>query len=186
MYRAAALGRPHVPILGLTADATPAAVARCRDAGMDGCLVKPVEPSRLAAAVLAHARPAPPLAVPPIVSHPCSRQASVPALDLEVRANLTALGGEDFAAGLLQDFLADAEQTTRLLAEAAGAGDAAGFRAAAHALRSSAANIGARGVFEMCAAAEAIAAPEVATLGARQVAMLTAELDRVRRAGDQG
>ncbi|MFC7542699.1 hypothetical protein ACFQU2_28965 [Siccirubricoccus deserti] len=64
MYRAAALGRPHVPILGLTADATPAAVARCRDAGMDGCLVKPVEPSRLAAAVLAHARPAPPWRCP--------------------------------------------------------------------------------------------------------------------------
>jgi two-component system sensor histidine kinase RpfC len=124
--------------------------------------------------------------VTPIASHPRFRQAPLPALDPEVQASLAALGGEGFAAGLLQDFLVDAAQKTRLLAEAAGAGDAARFRAAAHALRSSAANIGARGVFEMCGEAEAIAAPEVAEAGSRQVAMLAAELDRVRRAGDGG
>ena len=55
LHRFNALGRRHVPILGLTADATPEAAERCREAGMEGCLVKPIEPAHLAAAVAAHA-----------------------------------------------------------------------------------------------------------------------------------
>ncbi len=46
-YRAAVNGGRHVPILALTADATAEAEARCAEAGMDGCITKPVEASRL-------------------------------------------------------------------------------------------------------------------------------------------
>src|SRR3712207_5026714 len=58
LHRFAALGRRRVPIIGLTADASPATAERCLEAGMDACLTKPVEPARLAEAVEAHARPA--------------------------------------------------------------------------------------------------------------------------------
>ncbi|MDO9708552.1 response regulator [Paracraurococcus lichenis] len=188
LYRFAALGRPHLPILGLTADATPEAAERCRAAGMDGCLVKPIEPAQLAAAVAAHApqraeaAPLPP-AVTPIGSHPRYRPAAPPALDPTVRAELVALGGARFAQDLTADFLADAREVLRTLETAAAQGDAARFRAAAHALRSSAANIGARGVFALSSAAEAMPAGEVPVAGRKQAALLAEELERVCAAG---
>ncbi|MBK1658646.1 response regulator, partial [Paracraurococcus ruber] len=205
LYRFAALGRPHLPILGLTADATPEAAARCRAAGMDGCLVKPLEPAQLAAAVAAHAphqpdgeasgkavpaarpataRAATPLpAVTPIGSHPRFRAAPPAGLDPAVTAELVALGGPRFAEQLRADFLADAAVVLRTLEEAAARGDATRFRTAAHALRSSAGNIGARGVQALCAAAEALPMTEVALTGSRQAALLAEELQRLDDAG---
>jgi two-component system sensor histidine kinase RpfC len=47
LYRFIALGRPRVPIIGLTADASTETYRRCIDAGMDVCSVKPIEPTRL-------------------------------------------------------------------------------------------------------------------------------------------
>jgi two-component system sensor histidine kinase RpfC len=84
LYRFASLGLPHLPIIGLTADASPEAAARCLDAGMDGCLTKPVEPARLLEAIGAMlaappAAPALPAATGPqvadIASHPNFRRA---------------------------------------------------------------------------------------------------------------
>ncbi len=186
LYRFAALGRPHLPILGLTADATPEAARRCREAGMDACLTKPVEPARLVEAVESLARPSaessPVVAeVPTIASHPRFRPA-MPALDPQVLADLEALGGPDFVAGLTEDFLQEAVQLLQAMRVAAGQGDARRFRAEAHALRSSAANMGARAIHELCGAAEAMDAAAIAAAGARQVALLAAELERVREA----
>ena len=47
LYRFAALGRPRVPIVALTADATEEVARRCEEAGMDACVTKPIEPRRL-------------------------------------------------------------------------------------------------------------------------------------------
>jgi two-component system sensor histidine kinase RpfC len=183
LYRFAALGRPHVPIIGVTADATPAAAQRCREAGMDGCLIKPVEPEQLAEMVAYYARSGVPEELPQPATLPAKPSATAaPALDPEVTARLSALGGAEFTAQLLNDFLQDAEGILQRLKAAAQEGDAPQFRAAAHALRSSAANIGAHGVFEFCAAAEALPAPEIPASGLRQVEMLAAELQRVRAA----
>ncbi|MBV1799445.1 hybrid sensor histidine kinase/response regulator [Siccirubricoccus sp. G192] len=189
LYRFAALGRPHVPIIGFTADATPEAAQRCREAGMDACLTKPVEPAQLIEALAAVA-PQPgdtaPAAkgqeVASIASHPRFRPAPLPPLDPQVLADLEALGGSEFVAGLAEDFLREAAQVLQALQAAAGKGDVRRFRAEAHALRSSAANMGAKLVYELCGAAEAIAPAEVATAGARQVVLLAAELERVREA----
>jgi two-component system, sensor histidine kinase RpfC len=57
LHRFAELGQRRVPIIGLTADASPATAERCREAGMDACLTKPVEPARLNEVVEAHAWP---------------------------------------------------------------------------------------------------------------------------------
>ena len=51
LYRVTALGRPHLPIIALTADATPQTRQRCLEAGMDACLIKPIEPAVLLAAI---------------------------------------------------------------------------------------------------------------------------------------
>ncbi len=47
LYRFSSIGLPHVPIVALTADATTDAWARCKEAGMDGYVTKPIEPARL-------------------------------------------------------------------------------------------------------------------------------------------
>ena len=191
LHRFAALGQRHVPIIGLTADASPATAERCRDAGMDACLTKPVEPARLAEVIEAHGRPnsaggmaalAPPARVAAITSHPGFRRAAPPPLDPQVLASLEALGGGDFLAGLVQDFLRDAEQSLRALEAAANENDVSRFRAEAHALRSSAANIGAKAVWGACRAAEVLPAAEVPAAGPRQAGAVRSELDRVRAA----
>ncbi len=97
-------------------------------------------------------------------------------------ASLEALGGGDFVVGLVQDFLRDAEASLRALEAAAGAGDVSRFRAEAHALRSSAANIGAKAVWGACRAAETLPAPEVRGAGPRQAGAVRSEIDRVRAA----
>jgi len=194
LHRFAALGQRHVPIIGLTADASPATAERCREAGMDACLTKPVEPARLAEVVEAHGRPssrgeegsaggaAGSARVAPIASHPGFRRAAPPPLDPQVLDSLEALGGSDFVAGLVRDFLDDAEQTLRGLDAAAAAGDVAAFRSEVHAVRSSAANIGAKAIWAACRAAEALPAPEVRAAGPRHAAAVRSEVDRVRAA----
>jgi two-component system, sensor histidine kinase RpfC len=180
-----------VPIIGLTADASPATAERCRQAGMDACLTKPVEPARLSEVVETHGRPAggskaaPPSAaarISAIASHPGFRRAAPPPLDRQVLANLEALGGGEFLAGLVVDFLRDAEESLRALDAAAGVGDVSRFRAEAHALRSGAANIGAKAVWHACRAAEAIPAPDVRGLGPSHLHALRSEVERVRAA----
>jgi two-component system sensor histidine kinase RpfC len=47
LHRFAALGRTRTPIYALTADVTPQMRAACAEAGMDGCLHKPIEQSEL-------------------------------------------------------------------------------------------------------------------------------------------
>ena len=191
LHRFASLGQRHVPIIGLTADASPVTAERCREAGMDAYLTKPVEPARLAEVVEAHGRPrgdgaaalpSSPARVAAIASHPGFRRAAPPPLDPQVLASLEALGGGDFLAGLVQDFLRDAEQSLRALEAAANENDVSRFRAEAHALRSSAANIGAKAVWGACRAAEVLPAAEVPAAGPRQAGAVRSELDRVRAA----
>ncbi|MBD0270492.1 MAG: Hpt domain-containing protein, partial [Acetobacteraceae bacterium] len=100
----------------------------------------------------------------------------------QVLANLEALGGADFLAGLVQEFLRDGEQSLRALEAAAAAGDVSRFRSEAHALRSSAANIGAKGVWVACRAAEGLPAAEVRAAGPGQAVAVRSELGRVRAA----
>jgi two-component system sensor histidine kinase RpfC len=197
LHRFAELGHRRVPIIGLTADASPATAEKCREAGMDACLTKPVEPARLNEVVEAHARPGAAggnggvgretpaqgaARIAAIASHPGFRRAAPPPLDPQVLASLEALGGGDFVAGLVGDFLRDAEGSLRTLEAAAGAGDVSRFRAEAHALRSSAANIGAKSVWNACRAAEALPANEVRAAGPRQAGTVRSEVDRVRTA----
>ncbi|MCS6890172.1 MAG: response regulator, partial [Rhodovarius sp.] len=189
MYRFQSLGQRRVPILALTADATPEARQRALEAGMDGCLTKPVTPEALLAAVRAHAltdgaaaaaAEAGPVA--PIASHPRFRPSGLPPLDEGALADLEALGGPEFVAGVVADFLSDAEQLIRELGEAAARGDSATFRARAHALRSAGANVGARTLCELCRTGQAVSPAELRQNGQQQVERLAAELSRVRQA----
>jgi two-component system sensor histidine kinase RpfC len=187
LYRFASLGNPHVPIVALTADATAEARTRCEEAGMDACVTKPIEPARLLelidSMVPLRAGDAPSvvpeaasLEAARVVPHP--KLAGTGVIDRQKLEDLEAIGGKDFVADLVVQFSADAAELVRELDAAAAADDAEAFRERAHALRSGAANIGARGVFDLCLAWRQISANELASKGREHVRKLAEEIDR--------
>jgi two-component system sensor histidine kinase RpfC len=190
MYRFMALGQPHVPILGLTADATAEAEARCHEAGMDGCLTKPAEPSRLLAEIdrlvpadagrAVAAAPAAP-EITDIAAHPRFRAAGT-AVDTQVLADLEALGGSAFLADLIAEFLVDADVLVGDLVAAVRDRDAGEFQSKMHALRSAAANLGATRLYDMCLTLRQVSRNELNEHGPDHIRRLRAELERVRRA----
>ncbi len=159
LYRFISLGERRVPILALTADATLETAARCAEAGMDGCVTKPVEPARLLEAInqvvscresTSQPAMASPERVMDIASHQRVRPASQATFDRGTLAGFEALGGRSFLAGLIHDFIADSELLLTDLARAAEAGDIRLFRAQCYALQTAAAEVGGRALRDLC------------------------------------
>lgn len=180
LYRFIALDAPRVPIIGLTADATPETARRCLDAGMDKVVTKPVGEAQLLQAILAcrDAGAGTP-AAQPTPAEPAERH--VPVLDPETLRRLAGLGGAEFLAEVAADFDADAVRGLDALGAALEADDATGFRIAAHGLRSSAASVGAVRLAGFASAAEAVRTPGFASDAPRHLALLSAEVREVRR-----
>lgn len=197
LYRFASLGKPHVPIVALTADATAEARERCLEAGMDACLTKPIEPARLLAMIeeicggaageaTAEAEAASVASaevddeiVSNIARHPNYRPAKRAVVDRTTIAELEELGGQDFVQDLVDAFIADAAEVLRSLHEAVEAREPSVFREQAHALRSGAANIGARGMYEICLTYRNIDARDLARDGVEHLQRLESEYERV-------
>ncbi len=186
LYRFTALGRPHVPIVALTADATEDVKRRCREAGMDACATKPIEPHRLLEIIGTLVDDA--TKGPRVVSSmteaaarasATARNSREAAIDLDTIDALENLGGKEFVDELAAQFLDDAADILRQLADITAAGDTLAFREQLHALRSAAANIGARGIYEMCLAWRQIAPDDLASQGEIYLNGLREEFERV-------
>ena len=185
LYRFSSIGRPRVPILALTLDQAPEAEMVYRDAGMDGCVTKPVEPKRLLRMVsdlvpAADAAPALPTGetVVAFTDPVVQERVDDGVIDMETLGNLERLGGHSFVAELVSQFSHDAAEHLVQLRSAAAEQNAHQFREIAHALRSSAANVGATTIFEMCLSVRAITADELSTDGEALVQRVGGEIDR--------
>ncbi|MGJ3264433.1 MAG: ATP-binding protein [Salinarimonas sp.] len=187
LYRAAQPdATQRSPIVALTADATPEARRLCEDAGMVGCVTKPIEPARLFA-VLADVSRAEPaggfihIAGPDDApaAAPAEDEAPRPALRAKTLDDLERLGGAAFRDEVTGAFLGDTGALLDDLDTAVATGDAEAFRDHVHALRSSAANIGAVGIYEMSLAMRGVEEDELAASGAEHVAALRGEYARV-------
>lgn len=190
LYRMAELSGPRRPIIGLTADATPEMRERCLNAGMDSCVIKPVEPQQLLDAVASFtpkesAPPEVPAAgeaeVTDIASHPQFRVVSSPVLDSAMLGELERLGGKEFVDDLVAGFLEDATGVLEELEAAWNVRDGVQFRARAHAVCSGASNIGARRINELCRPWNTLKDAEIAEHGGTYVAELADELGRLRQ-----
>ena len=189
LYRFASLGRPRVPIVALTADATEEVARRCEEAGMDACVTKPIEPRRLLEIIesLVHDVGKNPQSAS-ITSEVAgstsartrNRTATAAAIDLHTLNELETLGGKEFVDELATQFLDDAADILRDLTEVTASGNVQAFREQAHALRSAAANIGARGIYEMCLAWRQITPKDLANRGEMHLKGLREEFERVR------
>ncbi len=195
LYRMGAMDQPRLPILALSADATVETKEAALAAGIDVYLTKPVEPSRLIATIEASIagrsdrRPPPPALVSVSSSevNAPAAEASADAGEPEVlnRRALAALNafsgpGEDFALAILEDFIGNSEVLLVQIREAAAAVDALAFRAAVHALRGTAGNVGADAMRRFCQELQGMSEERLRVHGGDYVATLEEELGRVR------
>jgi signal transduction histidine kinase/CheY-like chemotaxis protein/HPt (histidine-containing phosphotransfer) domain-containing protein len=156
---------PRVPILALTAHAMTGDAARCRAAGMDGYLSKPIEPGALVAAV---ERLVPAAAVGP---------AGPP---LDVAAALRRAGGDrGLLAELAQVFVDDYPRRLDELRRAVESGEAIRIQRAAHALKGAVATFDAERAGELARTLEGLAGDRRLDEVPAVVAALEGEMERL-------
>jgi signal transduction histidine kinase/CheY-like chemotaxis protein/HPt (histidine-containing phosphotransfer) domain-containing protein len=152
-----AVGRPHTPVIALSANVLTGVAEQCRAAGMDDFVAKPTTIPVLAATLrrwLPHLEWAARTGVAPAIS---------PSTSLD-RARLDELAGDDvdLQRSLLREFAAAARADVEELARAVAARDADGAHRAAHRMKGAAGVVGADGLVTLAATIEA----ELDTAGA--------------------
>ncbi|HXW71792.1 MAG TPA: ATP-binding protein [Methylocella sp.] len=182
LYRFSFSGEPYVPIVALTADATADTWARCKEAGMNGYIAKPVDSGTLFR-VIEDAIAA---------TGPCGGRTGTnksrtgvefctirdeDPINPDTLKNLERLGGDEFAAGLIAQLASDAVDMLAWLRSAVADEDVQTFREVTHALRGAAGNLGAVKLFETCLGLSGITASQMAVQGEDIVAKLASEVD---------
>ncbi|HYB11568.1 MAG TPA: ATP-binding protein [Alphaproteobacteria bacterium] len=194
LFRYANLGGEHLPIIALTADATPAAREKAEEAGMDACLAKPIEPARLLETIEGHVtkpvvepEAAPEQAFGPnVLTHPRFSGDAQPVIDRRMLDGLRQLGsGTDFLDSLISDFIDDSEKIIAQLEVAARSRNMRDFRELVHGLRGSAANIGASQLFHLLLSMRATSQPDLERTALDSVERIKAEFSRLRTALSQ-
>ncbi|MGE3294739.1 MAG: ATP-binding protein, partial [Geminicoccaceae bacterium] len=149
------------PIVAVSADATADTREACRQVGFSAYLTKPIDARLLlqTVATLTGLGERPADASPPTremdPAGETSKSSALPSggssVDERRLASLAELDRNDgFLTGLIDDFIADLDLILDQLDSAAREGDARAFRDRAHALRSSAAHVGAMALFDLC------------------------------------
>jgi CheY-like chemotaxis protein len=127
-------GGRHLPVIALTAHAFDGERERCRAAGMDDFLAKPVRADELAAVL---------------------ERFVGPAIDTATLAQLReAVGGDERLARILEVFVSQAETHIETIAHAIALGDSGAVTRTAHTLRGGAAAIGATAMAAIAAELE--------------------------------
>jgi two-component system sensor histidine kinase RpfC len=197
IYRFTALGQHRVPLIALTADASPETRDKCLAAGMDECVVKPVEPATMLAlidVIVGRSRAegsANPQTAADQATRPRQGAAAPPPIEPDVLLRLSTLGGEEFVTEIAESFQSEARARLDDLRDAAERADVAAFRDNAHAICSIAANFGARPLADLCGPFQTISGQALGSHAPTYLRQIEAELDRVadvlaRRAAEQG
>ncbi|MGA3302239.1 MAG: response regulator [Methylovirgula sp.] len=177
LYRFGSVGRQRIPILGLIGEVSAKKLSAWLEAGLDGCIGKPIEPIELLEAVNAYlGREAMPQARAKRSAPPDPGQGA--AIDMRVLRDLEKLGGEDFVESVVAQFIADASRLLPELSTCPEAEDTSLFRDHIHALRSCAGNVGAVALYKLCLASQTLAPHELVGDGGSYVARLKSEFER--------
>lgn len=141
----------NLPVIMLTADATPEARKRSLDAGADAFLTKPIDSRILLETIAKLAANVTEKTISPNIKPAIGNQEW---LDPQTLDDLSQLGGgQDFLDQLINGFITDGEKHIDNIAQAAN-DDYLAFRESLHALKGSAAEMGAHKITELCRQAE--------------------------------
>jgi two-component system, sensor histidine kinase RpfC len=170
MWRQIEGGRQHLPIVGVTADATIETEERCLNAGMDLRLTKPVNAPLLLSVIdnccEGNDKPAD---VPSGVDDPfgtvvafrADPNASTQwAIDRAQIDYLMTIGDQSFVDDMIDSFFTDASESLETLQKSVAEQDLNQFRFAAHAMKSCSNNIGATVLAALCGKLEKITEAE--------------------------
>jgi two-component system, sensor histidine kinase RpfC len=165
MWRQIEGGRHHIPIVGVTADATLETEEQCLGAGMDLRLTKPVNAPLLLSTIDHFCKSDSDMALPTPIEDPMSKvvpldtaKLRVPesAIDQDHLAYLRSIGDDNFVNEMIESFLADAIESMDMFRTSVTDGDPSQFRFAAHAMKSCSNNIGANYLAALCGKLEKI------------------------------
>jgi two-component system, sensor histidine kinase RpfC len=182
-------GRNHVPILGVTADATAETEERCLAAGMDVRLTKPVNGKILLDAIEHYckgskngitlpSRQDDPLDV--VVPLLASRQRlTIAAIDPAQMEYLRSIGGDRFVSEMIDGYKIDVDESFDMLLKSVDENDLSQFRFAAHAIKSCSNNVGAAVLASICGKLEKITEIEFQERSSIHLENVKAELVRV-------
>ncbi len=163
-------------LYALTADPTMEMEARCRQAGMSACLLKPIERNRMKE-LLTHFVEQKQLSADSKMDTDISDNWGLEEMfSSQVIEDLRDLGGDQFVVDLAHQFSEDGILALQRLKRAVNDRDDEDFRNGAHALRSAAANIGARSVFDLCLSWRDMTAAELDQEGAGHMVQLVDNL----------
>lgn len=178
-----AVHNDDVPIVAVTADATPETAERCRLEGFDATLTKPYNTAGLLGLIneltqdripvsdfieaneahggdaVADAVADELLATAELMNEAATPQA-LDVLDIGQFSQLEAMGGPDFVQDIVMTFIKESEKLLRQLEMSAGSGDRDEVRRLAHAMKSCAVNVGAREVVKKCSILEGRPGPQ--------------------------
>ncbi|WP_374545788.1 ATP-binding protein [Rhodoblastus sp.] len=177
LYRFGVPDAARAPILALTADASPERRAECAEAGIAACLTKPIAPAALIEAIDSALRAA--AEAPDARPAPRARPAAT--LAPEALDALARLGGEDFVADVIAQFALEGAEIVERLSCAVEQGDIGAFRREAHALESSAGNVGAEALADLCRSWRAAAPDDFVLYGDDYLDDLRCEWARATR-----
>jgi two-component system sensor histidine kinase RpfC len=146
LYRFAHAGKPGVPFIMLTANATVEARHACTEAGIQYFLTKPVSSSQLLKLVARAAADAPQeecLGTRSRIKPAGSGAKPLAVIDRDVLADIASIGSSsDFVKKLTQQFLHDGQQLLQGMTDALNGNDMLHFTELAHALKGTAAYLG--------------------------------------------
>lgn len=191
----------RLPIVGVTADATDETLKKCIDAGMNERMTKPVEAKKLLAKVAEYCAlqpsknqtldeaakdiDAPNQTAPDdcnndaiSISHTL-RELNLPSLDHNRIEYLETIGDRDFIRLVIDSYVDETREIASKLVSRSHICSVEDFRYIAHAVKSSANNVGALKLSDMCKKYESLTESEYETRGKLLIAEFKSELSRV-------
>jgi two-component system sensor histidine kinase RpfC len=170
----------QVPVIMLSADVTPEAIRECKDAGIDTFLPKPIEARRLLdeiADLLAKREAG------PVVVVPKTDAGEAVILNTRTLADLEMIGsGSRFMAELVNGFLQDGETLLRQAEAAIGGGQFDDLKDLMHAMKGSAATLGAERLYRACIGITMQTNSELEARGSRVLKTIHEQFQQTRAA----